>query len=394
VNACWPRRAAARPRPACRSAPTASARCHRRSWCWSCCSPTMPAAPHAPRRSAAWAQPGRRRAALCATLAATPPPDLSHPAIAVNLDACIQCTRCLRACRDEQGNDVIGLAGRGAHGADRLRHGRPDGRFHLRGLRRMCAGLPHGRAGTGTQCGHAGRARQAWSIRCAPTAAWAASSPTTSRTTTSCVEGRNGPANQGRLCVKGRYGFDYARHPHRLTVPLIRRADAPKDAVLVDPGAIARVFRVASWEEALALAGGGCARSATARPAALAGFGSAKGSNEEAYLFQKLVRTGFGSNNVDHCTRLCHASSAWWRCWKASARARVQPGDGRDAGRGGARHRCQPQRQPPGGRQLDQERRGVRHEAGRLIDPRRSDLARLAPTCSSSPTPTWRCSTR
>src|SRR5205814_7285080 len=44
-------------------------------------------------------------------------------------------------------------------------------------------------------------------------------------------------------------------------------------------------------------------------PRALAGFGSAKGSNEEAYLFQKLVRTGFGSNNVDHCTRLCHASS-------------------------------------------------------------------------------------
>ena len=43
--------------------------------------------------------------------------------------------------------------------------------------------------------------------------------------------------------------------------------------------------------------------------AALAGFGSAKGSNEEAYLFQKLVRTGFGTNNVDHCTRLCHASS-------------------------------------------------------------------------------------
>ena len=44
-------------------------------------------------------------------------------------------------------------------------------------------------------------------------------------------------------------------------------------------------------------------------PSALAGFGSAKGSNEEAYLFQKLVRTGFGTNNVDHCTRLCHASS-------------------------------------------------------------------------------------
>src|SRR3712207_1139718 len=54
----------------------------------------------------------------------------------------------------------------------------------------------------------------------------------------------------------------------------------------------------------------GLARIRDARgPDALAGFGSAKGSNEEAYLFQKLVRTGFGSNNVDHCTRLCHASS-------------------------------------------------------------------------------------
>jgi formate dehydrogenase major subunit len=114
-----------------------------------------------------------------------------------------------------------------------------------------------------------------------------------------------------RLCVKGRYGFDYAHHPQRLTVPLIRRADAPKDARSPpDPRDWHDVFREASWDEALDLAGGGLRASATrtARKA-LAGFGSAKGSNEEAYLFQKLVRTGFGSNNVDHCTRLCHASS-------------------------------------------------------------------------------------
>ena len=71
------------------------------------------------------------------------------------------------------------------------------------------------------------------------------------------------------------------------------------------------MFREATWEEALDFAGGkGCATSATRYgKRALAGFGSAKGTNEEAYLFQKLVRTGFGSNNVDHCTRLCHASS-------------------------------------------------------------------------------------
>ncbi|HZT20356.1 MAG TPA: formate dehydrogenase subunit alpha, partial [Dongiaceae bacterium] len=70
------------------------------------------------------------------------------------------------------------------------------------------------------------------------------------------------------------------------------------------------VFREASWEEALDLAAAGLKRVRDRDgPQALAGFGSAKGSNEEAYLFQKLVRTGFGTNNVDHCTRLCHASS-------------------------------------------------------------------------------------
>ncbi|HEX7650059.1 MAG TPA: formate dehydrogenase subunit alpha, partial [Noviherbaspirillum sp.] len=125
------------------------------------------------------------------------------------------------------------------------------------------------------------------------------------------VEGRDGPANQSRLCVKGRYGFDYAHHPHRLKKPLIRRADAPKLAhATVAPEDMKQVFREATWEEALELVGTRLRHIRdTHGKRALAGFGSAKGSNEEAYLFQKLVRTGFGSNNVDHCTRLCHASS-------------------------------------------------------------------------------------
>src|SRR5438105_3414959 len=125
------------------------------------------------------------------------------------------------------------------------------------------------------------------------------------------VEGRDGPANHERLCVKGRFGFDYVGHPHRLTKPLIRRAGVEKTAdFTVDPANYGTVFREATWDEALALAGGTLKRIRDTRgPRALAGFGSAKGSNEEAYLFQKLVRTGFGSNNVDHCTRLCHASS-------------------------------------------------------------------------------------
>ena len=93
--------------------------------------------------------------------------------------------------------------------------------------------------------------------------------------------------------------------------PLIRRSDAPKHGdFTMDPDRVLEVFREASWEEALEFAGGKlkAIRDQFGKKS-LAGFGSAKGSNEEAYLFQKLVRTGFGSNNVDHCTRLCHASS-------------------------------------------------------------------------------------
>jgi formate dehydrogenase major subunit len=119
------------------------------------------------------------------------------------------------------------------------------------------------------------------------------------------VEGINGPANEGRLCVKGRFGFDYIHHKHRLTKPLIRRADAPAKGLNVDPNNWQEVFREATWDEALDFA----AKGLKGRGREVAGFGSAKCTNEEAYLFQKFIRQGFGHNNVDHCTRLCHASS-------------------------------------------------------------------------------------
>ncbi|NCZ78914.1 MAG: formate dehydrogenase subunit alpha, partial [Burkholderiaceae bacterium] len=128
-------------------------------------------------------------------------------------------------------------------------------------------------------------------------------------------DGRDGPANRNRLCVKGRFGFDYIHHPQRLTVPLIRKPGVPKDPERInqlnrDASDWSSVFREATWQEALELSTTKLKHLRdTFGDKALAGFGSAKGSNEEAYLFQKLVRTGFGSNNVDHCTRLCHASS-------------------------------------------------------------------------------------
>ncbi|MCK5189168.1 MAG: formate dehydrogenase subunit alpha, partial [Methylococcales bacterium] len=107
-----------------------------------------------------------------------------------------------------------------------------------------------------------------------------------------------------------RYGFNYIHNPLRLTKPLIRRDGVAKTTELLDPNDLDSVFREATWEEALDFAADGLKKIRdTQGKKALAGLGSAKGSNEEAYLFQKLVRTGFGSNNVDHCTRLCHASS-------------------------------------------------------------------------------------
>ncbi|KPK04408.1 MAG: formate dehydrogenase, partial [Betaproteobacteria bacterium SG8_39] len=225
------------------------------------------------------------------------------------LDACIQCTRCLRACREEQVNDVIGYAFRGEHSKIVFDFDDPMG------------------ASTCVACGECVQACPTGALMPARDVGLAAIDKTVDSVCPFCgvgclltyhvkqnviqfVSGKDGPSNHGRLCVKGRYGFDYVRHPHRLTKPLIRKPGVKKSADFkVDPGNWGEVFREASWDEALELAAGGLARIRDADRAALAGFGSAKGSNEEAYLFQKLVRTGFGTNNVDHCTRLCHASS-------------------------------------------------------------------------------------
>ncbi|MEZ5733419.1 MAG: formate dehydrogenase subunit alpha [Paracoccaceae bacterium] len=241
--------------------------------------------------------------------------DDSHVAMRVNLDACIQCGLCVRACREVQVNDVIGMAGRGHDAYPVFDMADPMGQS------------------TCVACGEC--------VQACPTGALMPASVVDeaqvgdradydSETTSVCpfcgvgcqvslkvkdgkvkyVEGINGPANEGRLCVKGRFGFDYIHHPHRLTKPLIRREDAPAKGLNVDPANWSQHFREASWDEALDLAANGM-KSLAERTGgrAIAGFGSAKCSNEEAYLFQKFIRQGFGHNNVDHCTRLCHASS-------------------------------------------------------------------------------------
>ncbi len=238
-----------------------------------------------------------------------PRADLSHPAMAVNLDACIQCTRCVRACREEQVNDVIGMAFRGSHAEIVFDMGEPMGESTCVACGECVQACPTGALMPAKNVGLIKPDKKVDSV-CPYCGVGCLLTFNVKNNHIQQVEGRDGPANKSRLCVKGRYGFDYVHHNDRLTKPLVRRKDARKTPELIEPIELHKYFREASWEEALDIAANGLQKIREEKGSqALAGFGCAKGSNEEAYLFQKLVRTGFGTNNVDHCTRLCHASS-------------------------------------------------------------------------------------
>src|SRR6266480_3245356 len=302
--------------------------------------------------------------------------DFSNPVTAVDHDSCILCDRCVRACDDIQGNDVIGRSGKGYATRIAFDLNDPMGESSCVTCGECVSACPTGALTNkpirnipirprseldqvDTVCPYCG-------VGCALTY-----HVDRERGAIAFAEGRDQPGSKGRLCVKGRYGWDYAASPQRLTVPLIRRDESyPKgplstevrgdmgdggfkdDVVeraerrqlsggrnvngarngqrggdgggkgqgrkgrgrkpggLVDYDEVLPHFREATWEEALDLVARRLTEiHADGGPGAIAGFGSAKCSNEEAYLFQKLIRTGFHTNNVDHCTRLCHASS-------------------------------------------------------------------------------------
>ena len=257
--------------------------------------------------------------------------DDSSPVIAVDHQACILCDLCVRACNDLQSNEVIGRSGKGYATRIAFDLDTPMGQSTCVSCGECAAVCPTG-ALVDKPLQRALQPRTALEpveSVCPYCGVGCALVYHVDRQNNAIVfaEGRESPGNRGRLCVKGRYGWDYAQHPQRLTVPLIRREGFyPKGALSRDvrgehdgrrkPGGLVPydevmpAFREASWDEALDRVAQrlGAVRDAHG-PDALAGFGSAKCSNEEAYLFQKLVRAGWGTNNVDHCTRLCHASS-------------------------------------------------------------------------------------
>ena len=116
------------------------------------------------------------------------------------------------------------------------------------------------------------------------------------------------PVNQGNLCVKGRFGYDYVYHPKRVTTPLIRKVkqEAGKRTQAFDLSE----WREATWDEALDYVTDNLARIYLRDGSdAMAVYCCAKATNEDNYLLQKMFRSVFRTNNVDHCTRLCHAGS-------------------------------------------------------------------------------------
>lgn len=237
--------------------------------------------------------------------------DDSHPAIRFDASSCITCGLCIRACREVQSNDVIGFEGRGAETRIVFDQGDELGASTCVACGECIEACPTGAllpANVDVKP-HAGDEKVA--STCPFCGVGCQIEYTVRDGKIIQADGLDGPSNHFKLCVKGRFGFTYTHNPDRLTRPLIRKAGVPKDSSHIPaPADRFDAFREATWEEALELAAGGL-KTIYERDGgdALSGFGSAKGSNEEAYLFQKLIRTAFGTNNVDHCTRLCHASS-------------------------------------------------------------------------------------
>jgi len=219
--------------------------------------------------------------------------DDSNPFFTRDLSKCILCGRCVRACHELRGVGAIEIAGRGYESRVATFGDEPI-------LESVCE-----------SCGEC--------IRRCPVGALSIKSetlPPTREVKTTCpycgcgcglVLGVRGgrivrvsgdeehPVNRGSLCVKGQFGLDFVGAPDRLTAPLIRRDGRLEEA---------------SWEEALGLVARRLGEIKEAHgPDAVAGFSSAKCTNEENYLFQKFMRAAVGTNNVDHCARLCHAST-------------------------------------------------------------------------------------
>lgn len=239
---------------------------------------------------ARWGARGERYATAAAPGAAR---DHTHPYLRLDLSRCILCRRCVRACEEIQGQFVYAVEGRGA--TSRLAWG--GGRFAdspCVSCGACVTTCPTGAIGDADRerASRPSRAERTVRTTCSYCGVGCQLDVRATADAIVAIDGaREAAANHGHLCVKGRYAHGFARHPDRLTRPLVRR-----DGALVE----------VPWDEAIALV----AREFTRRAGSIAGLSSSRCTNEENYLFQKWFRAGLGTNDVDCCARVCHAPSA------------------------------------------------------------------------------------
>ncbi|MCX7912015.1 MAG: formate dehydrogenase subunit alpha [Dehalococcoidales bacterium] len=235
----------------------------------------------------------------------TVPRDESHPAYTRDMNKCILCGRCWRACHEIAGVEAIDVAFRGDASTVAPFGNKPVFESNCEAcgecLDRCPTGALYPKNTTmptrevKTICPYCGvgcsiylgvRGNEIVSVR----------------------GDRESPVNRGGLCIKGRWGFDFVNHPDRLTRPLIRREGIGRDIAL--NGNFREIFREASWDEALDLVARRLAKiREETGPDSIGVVSSAKFTNEENYLVQKFARAVIGTNNIDHCARLCHAST-------------------------------------------------------------------------------------
>ena len=231
-------------------------------------------------------------------------PDVSNPAFDFDPNKCILCGRCVRICHELTGVGAIDFAFRGKDTVVTTFGAQPLALSQCQNCGECMEHCPTGALSpkpalapqreTETICPYCGvgcsihvgvRGREIVRVR----------------------GGKENGVNQEGLCVKGRFGLDFVNHPDRLTTPLIRRERAPKRG---NGEAISDAFREAEWDEALDRVACELTRIRDGYgPDAIGVVSSAKCTNEENYLIQKFARAVIGTNNVDHCARLCHAST-------------------------------------------------------------------------------------
>ncbi len=233
------------------------------------------------------------------------PVDASHPAFIRDLNKCILCAKCVRACHEIVCHDAIDIAFRGNSAKIATFGDKPIVESVCKSCGECVARCPTGAlvpkweklptTEVKTICPYCGvgcslylgvRDNKVVSVRGDP----------------------EGSANKGSLCVKGRWGYDFLSHSERLTKPLIRIPGMARG--VGQDGKVHEIFREATWDEALGLAAKKLLElKQNYGPDSIAGLSSAKCTNEDNYVMQKFVRAVLGTNNIDHCARLCHAST-------------------------------------------------------------------------------------